>query len=344
MAVLKLSNQRIIGDSYQPYIIAEVNSSHGGKYDTAIDMIDAAKECGCDCVKFQSWSSNSLYSKTYYDENPIARRFVVKFSLSPEQLKSLSEYTRRKGLGFSSTPYSFDEVDFLVESCEVPFIKIASMELNNDSFLKYIAKTGKPLVLSTGMGTAEEVDHAVNVIKQAGNTSLCLLHCISIYPCEPIDVNLNNILWLKETYPECVIGFSDHSIGMELSTAAIALGARIIEKHLTLDKKMIGMDNQMATEPDDFKILVSQCRNVFKAMGSKNRIVSDTELEQRTKMRRSLIYTDSFPKGHVISESDLSSKRPGTGFPPNDLDKVVGRVLVREVLGDTLVTEKDFTK
>ena len=341
MATISLFD-RMIGDEFEPYIIAEVNSSHGGKYETAVKMIDAAKEAGCDCVKFQSWSAESLYSQSYYQENPIAKRFVIKFSLKPEQLASLSAYSRERGMGFSSTPYSNEEVDFLVEDCKVPFIKVASMELNNDSFLKYIASTKKPLVLSTGMGTAAEVDHAVNVIKQAGNKDLCLLHCISIYPCEPKTVNLNNILWLKETYPECVIGFSDHSIGTELASAAVALGARVIEKHLTLDKKVIGMDNQMATEPEEMQRLVKQCRRVFCALGHKERIVSQDEIAQRLKMRRSLVYKDSFSKGHAIEENDLFAKRPGTGFAPNETELIIGKKLIHDVKGDTLVREEDF--
>lgn len=341
MASIVLNN-KTVGDEFAPYIIAEVNSSHGGKYETAIKMIDAAKNTGCDCVKFQSWSADSLYSKSYYKENPIAKRFVVKFSLLPEQLLLLSEYSRVLELGFSSTPYSKEEVDFLVEKCDVPFVKIASMELNNDSFLKYIAKTGKPLVLSTGMGTAEEVDHAVNTLKQAGNKELCLLHCISIYPCEPETVNLNNILWLKETYPDCVIGFSDHSIGTELASAAVALGARVIEKHLTLDKNIIGMDNQMATEPDELKKMVEQCHNVYRALGNKNRVVSKAELEQRLKMRRSLVYNDNLFAGHTITEKDLFAKRPGTGFAPNETERVIGKTLKKDVDRDTLVCVDDF--
>ena len=341
MADISFCNKKK-GDEYEPYIIAEVNSSHGGKYDTAVEMIDAAKNAGCDCVKFQSWSADSLYSQSYYKENPIAKRFVVKFSLKPEQLASLSKYSRSIGIGFSSTPYSNEEVDFLVGKCNVPFIKIASMELNNDEFLKYIAKSGKPLVLSTGMGTSEEVDHAVNVIKQAGNKELCLLHCISIYPCEVETVNLRNILWLKETYPDCLIGFSDHSLGTELASAAIAMGARVIEKHLTLDKKTIGMDNQMATEPEKMKEMVKQCHNVFRALGHKDRVVSHDELEQRTKMRRSLVYTESLSEGHIITAADLFAKRPGTGFAPNEKNVVIGKKLNRNVEADTLVCEDDF--
>ena len=332
----------MIGDEYAPYIIAEVNSSHGGKYDNAVMMIDAAKRIGCDCVKFQSWSAQSLYASSYYKENRIAKRIVQSLSLTPEELRSLSEYSRGLGLGFSSTPYSNEEVDFLASECGAPFIKIASMELNNDKFLKYIAQTQKPLILSTGMGTRDEVDHAVNVLKQAGNTELCLLHCISIYPCKPDEVHLNNILWLREEYPECVIGFSDHSLGTDLAPAAVALGARVIEKHLTLDRKKIGMDNQMATEPDEFEELVRRCNTVFAALGSKERTVSEAEKAQRLKMRRSLVYAQALPSGHVITEDDLVAKRPGTGLPPNGAGSVIGWTLKTDVEAETLVRLEDL--
>ena len=216
------------------------------------------------------------------------------------------------------------------------------MELNNDSYLQYIAKKGKPIVLSTGMGTAEEVDHAIGVIKDAGNKQLCLLHCISIYPCDYTKVNLRNINWLKEEYQDCIIGFSDHSIGIEMATAAVALGARVIEKHFTLDKSVIGMDNQMATEPEDMKRLVDGCQNVFNALGQKERIVCQEELNQRLKMRRSLVYTSNLSAGHLIAQDDLCSKRPGTGFSPNEAKLVIGKTLVRDVNGDTLVQPDDF--
>lgn len=340
MTELQLSDGHIIGG--MPYIVAEVNSSHGGDYDTALRMIDAAKAAGCDCVKFQSWSAESLYSKTYYKENPIAKRFVQKFSLSPEQLLTLSDYCRTAGIAFSSTPYSCEEVDFLADCCRVPFIKIASMELNHDKFLQYIALKGLPVFLSTGMGTAEEVAHAVDVIEKTGNHQICLLHCISIYPCSPSEVNLKNLLWLQKEYPRYVIGFSDHSIGTELACGAVALGARVIEKHLTLDKNKIGMDNQMATEPEEMAHLTAQCRNVFQALGQTERIVSPKELEQRRKMRRSLIFTRDLPAGHILTEQDISAKRPADGFAPAMADTLVGKKTARAVSADTLILPEDI--
>ncbi|MBP3474712.1 MAG: N-acetylneuraminate synthase family protein [Lachnospiraceae bacterium] len=338
---IKFKDGTEVGQGWSPYVIAEVNSSHNGDVNVAKKMIDAAVECGCNCVKFQSWSTESLYSKTYYAQNPISKRFVKKFALSEEQLLDIVEYCSEKKIAFSSTPYSKKEVDFLVKN-KVPFIKIASMELNNYDFLEYIAKTGFPIVLSTGMGDMDEIRKAVSVIESAGNKNICLLHCISIYPAAPETINLYNICMLKNEFPDYTIGFSDHSIGTEMASAAIALGACLIEKHLTLDKTKIGMDNQMATEPDEMKKLVDSCRNVQQALGSYERIVSKEEIEQRTKMRRSLIYVRDMKAGEIIGAEDLDGKRPGIGVALDDKKKYLGRTLRHDVESDTLLEEKDF--
>lgn len=339
MPSIVLNDNTVIGEE-MPYIVAEVNSSHNGSMETAKQMIDAAAKSGCDCVKFQSWSASTLYSKTYYKANPIAKRFVDKFSMSPEQLTELADYCKQAGVAFSSTPYSEAEVDFLVD--KAPFIKIASMEINNYPFLEYIAKTGVPIVLSTGMADQAEIDRAVETIEKTGNKKLCLLHCISIYPPEIGEINLRNITGLMEKFPEYPIGFSDHSLGTEMACGAVALGACLIEKHLTLDKTKIGMDNQMAIEPDEMANLVRQCKNVSTALGSKERTVLTAELEQRKNMRRSLVYTRDISAGEVLSGADISAKRPGTGFAPGDIDKFIGKKLTKNAEADTLLMAEDF--
>jgi len=182
MSKFFLRNGKIIGDYEMPYFVAEMNTSHFGKVENAMRMIDAAAEAGCDCVKFQSWSAESLYSQTYYEENRFAKRMVSGFSFSEEQLKELALYCKTQGISFSSTPYAEREVDFLIDECDAPYVKIASMDLNNKKFLKYIGNKQVPIVLSTGMSTYEEVKRAVDVIFETGNKQLCLLHCISVYP------------------------------------------------------------------------------------------------------------------------------------------------------------------
>lgn len=341
MAQITLQNGDIIGDYLRPYVVAEVNSSHGGNVETAKKMIEAAKASGCNCVKFQSWSAQTLYSKTYYKENPIAQRIVSKFALSKNELMECAAYCKEIGIEFSSTPYSTDEVDDLL-SMGVPYIKIASMDINNYGYLKYIAETKVPIILSTGMAEIEEVHRAVDIIKTAGNNNLALLHCISIYPAAANTIHLNNIPLLQSEFPDCPVGFSDHTLGTEIACAATALGAAVIEKHLTLDKQKPGMDNNMAIEPEEMSLLVKSCNNVYEAMGSKTRIVSDAEYSQRLKMRRSVIASKDLPVGHIITLDDLAVKRPGTGIPADKKDMLVGKKLIRAVEADTLIAEDDF--
>lgn len=342
MASIKLRNGKVLADFGTPYIVAEVNSSHNGNVEVAKQMIDAAAKAGCDCVKFQSWSAESLYSSTYYKGNPIAKRIVAKFSLTAEQLKDMAAYSREQGIDFSSTPYSTAEVDYLIDECQAPFVKVASMDLNNLKYLRYIAQKNIPIVLSTGMSTMDEIRKAVKTIETEGNKNICLLHCISIYPPEIETIHLNNILGLREEFPDYPIGFSDHSHGVEMASAAVALGAALIEKHLTLDSKKIGMDNQMATEPEEMAQMVQCCHNVNIALGGKNRVVLEAEAEQMKKMRRSVILTNDLTAGHILTEQDLDAKRPGDGISPDQIDNLVGKKLIRDVKADELLTTEDF--
>lgn len=343
MAKIRLRDNTELADFGRPYIVAELNTSHFGSVDLAREMIDKAKEVGCDCVKFQSWSAESLYSKSYYAANPIARRLVTKFALTENSLRELVSHCRSTGIGFASTPYSPREVDFLVGECNVPFVKIASMELNNLPFLDYIARTGVPMVLSTGMGEMDEIRAAVDAIAATGNVKLCILHCVSNYPAEPADIHLENILGLRDAFPDFPIGYSDHSLGAECAAAATAMGACLVEKHFTLDRARLGMDNQMATEPAEMAMLVRACHIVHAARGRRERVVTPAEYEQRSKMRRSIVATRDLPQGTRIVLGDLTAKRPGTGMPPAAMASLVGRTVLRDIEADTLIGESDVS-
>ena len=195
------------------------------------------------------------------------------------------------------------------------------------------------------MSQMDEIKNAVSVIEQEGNTRLCLLHCVSIYPPEIDTIRLNNILGLRDQFPDYPIGFSDHTLGIEIPSAAIALGAYyMIEKHFTLDKTKIGMDNQMALEPEEMFQLVEYCNNVHKAIGGKERIVFQAEMEQRKLMRRSVVSSKDLKAGKKLVKSDLDVKRPGTGFIPSKLNDLIGRTLIRDVEKDTLITEQDLKR
>jgi sialic acid synthase SpsE len=334
---MKLNDGRLIDNYSKPYFIAELNTSHFGSMEIAKQMIEAAKQAGCDCVKFQSWSANTLYSNTYYRQNPVAKRFVDKFSFSSDQLQILAEYAHSKGIAFASTPYSCDEADFLFKRCAVPFIKIASMEINNYPYLEYIAKTGSAIILSTGMADQSEIARAVQCIQEAGNKNLCVLHCVSIYPAEPSTINLNNMITMRQMYKEIPIGYSDHTIGIETPIAAVALGAPIIEKHFTLDAKRIGMDNQMAMEPDAFQSMIRSCNLAWQSLGGFQRVVSDDEIVQRANMRRSIVSKRSIRVGEVIGEQDLDFKRPGDGYSPAEISDLVGKKATQDIEFDEVI-------
>jgi len=342
MSKIKLNTNRTIGDYESPYIVAELNTSHFGDVEKAKEMIRAAKIAGCDCVKFQSWSEESLYSETYYSKNPMARRFIKRFSFSPKELFNLSEYCREVGIDFASTPYSTEEVDFLVEKCKVPFLKVASMDLVNLDLLAHMAGKNTPIVLSTGMGTLEEIESAVNTLIQKGNTRICILHCVSLYPTQTKEMNLHNILGLREKFSSFPIGFSDHSEGVALAITSVALGAALIEKHFTLDKSRIGMDNQMAIESDQLSLMIQGCRDSFSSLGSKERIVSEPELLQRNTMRRSLVSSRALKHGDVLQREDLVFKRPGDGIQISNISQAIGKTVKRDISEDVVINPTDL--
>lgn len=344
MSVIRLRNGREIGDYLKPYIVAELNTSHFGDIDIARDMIRQAKASGCDCVKFQSWSAETLYCEGYYKDNAIAKRIVKKFALDNAALKALAGYAAKLGIDFSSTPYSIEEARFLIEECNVPFVKIASMELDNLPYLTALGNLGAPLVLSTGMGTLAEIIRAVNAIKATGNQQLIILHCTSVYPSAPEIIRLQNIAGLRSEFSQYPIGYSDHSIGIEIPAASIALGACLLEKHFTLDSKRIGMDNQMATEPDEMLAMVRACHNVHAAMGGSGRLICDEEQEQLAKMRRSMVSNQFLPAGTVLSPMHIEFKRPGTGISPAVASSYLGRCLVHDIEAGVVINSSAFNQ
>ncbi len=328
-------NNSIVGDYLSPYIVAELNTSHFGNIEVAKEMISKAKECGCDCVKLQSWSSDSLYSKKYYESNKMAKRFYDKFSLSSDEILNLLNFSKEISIDLTSTPYSYEEAKLLAEQKEVPFIKIASMEINNNRFLDQLGSLGKPLVLSTGMASLEEIQSALNIISKTGNRKVIVLHCVSIYPSKPEIINLQNIVGLRNKFPDYPIGFSDHTKENSVPIAAIALGACLIEKHFTLNKEKIGLDNQMATEPNQMKKMVQACKEAYLSLGSFSRKITEEELEQRINMRRSLISKRAMKKGQKITDSDIIMKRPGDGIPPDQIDRILGGILLEDIDEET---------
>lgn len=347
---MKLGN-REVKDYGVPYIIAEIGANHNGDMGLARKMIDSAKACGCDAIKFQSWTPDSLVAQEEYDRNQqyddspkkhfgSLKEMVEKYYLRPEQHIELKEYCDNAEIAFFSTPFSIEEADFL-EELKVPFYKIASMDVNNLLLLKHIAKKNKPIIMSTGMATLSEIENAVKTIEDEGNHQIILLHCISIYPPAYEDINLNNIPMLGQTfgYP---VGFSDHTIGISMPLASVALGSCVIEKHFTLDKDLPGWDHEVSANPEEMKVIVEESRNIVNALGTYRRVVGKAEEEKKIKFRRSVVAGKDLKKGHILTIEDLAFKRPGTGIQPDETTYVIGRKLKRKLSSDELIYWKDL--
>jgi N-acetylneuraminate synthase len=245
-------------------------------------------------------------------------------------------------IDFASTPYSSTEAEFLIEKCQVPYIKVASMELDNIIYLEYLAKRNYPTILSTGMGTIEEIEIAVEILKSYGNKNICILHCVSLYPTKPELVSLQNILNLRQRFPEFSVGFSDHTEGFEFAIAATALGASVIEKHFTLDKSKIGMDNQMATEYEEMSMLVSSIKKISVGLGTYERSLSEEEFNKRKEMRRSFVTKMEIAQSTEITMEMLDLKRPGNGIRPNEFSKIIGKRAKYNLEKDVIITEADL--
>lgn len=342
----------VIQEFGKPYIIAEIGSNHNGDMELAKRMIIEAKTCGADCVKFQSWSKNTIFSRKVYDDNYFLaddyrsrndytlEEIVDEYSIDKQDHYLLKEYCDEVGIEFNSTPFSCGEVDLLADELNVPFIKIASMDLNNIPFLKYVAQKHKPVVLSTGLGDLSDINDAVQCLRENGSGEVILLHCVSIYPPEPDVVNLNNIEMLRNTFG-CRVGYSDHTIGTVAPILAMGKGACIIEKHFTLDKTMKGWDHKVSADPKELRIMCEAAGIAYKMLGSYQKIVNESQ-ERREAFQRSIVAARNIQKGHVITEEDITYKRPGTGIEPKYYSFVIGRAAKHDIKYDQIISADDF--
>jgi N-acetylneuraminate synthase len=337
MEKLKIGD-RLIGPGEPAFIVAECGSNHNGDMSLCRKLIDAAKRCGADAVKFQSWTKRSLVSKAEFERNTryatgrngtTLEQEIEKYQLTPEQHYEIADYCRAAGVRFFSSCFSREEVD-LLETLDVPAYKIASMDVNHLPLLEYVARKKRPVILSTGLATLGEIERALATLRSAGAESIALLHCLSIYPSPAHTVNLRNMATLATAF-DVPVGYSDHSIGSSIPLAAIALGACIIEKHFTIDKGLEGWDHAISSDPAELSYLVEEGRNVFAALGRANRALTPDQFAKRRVFRRRLVLTRSLKAGERLSLADLDFKRPGTGINPDEVEYVVGRALNRDV-------------
>ena len=337
-------NGRKVGAEFPCFIIAEAGVNHNGDVKLAIKLIDAALQSGADAVKFQTFKAESLASanapKAQYQLATTAREesqfdMLKRLELSYDEYQMLKDYCVEAGIMFMSSP--FDEVssDWL-ESLDVSVYKIPSGEITNIPYLDHIARKGKPMIVSTGMADLGEVESAVKTITAAGNQNVVLLHCVSNYPADPVDINLKAMKTLSLAF-NVPIGFSDHTLGTEIAIAAVALGANVIEKHITLDNNLPGPDHKASLEPTEFTTLVRSIKAVESSVGNGIKEPVASERDTRLIARKSLVTVIDIKQGQVIEKSDLTTKRPGTGISPAMLTQVVGRSAARDIPSDTVI-------
>ena len=325
-------------------VIAEAGVNHNGSFELAKKMVDAAKEAGVDYVKFQTFNPKKLVSKyaekakyqketTGSDETQL--QMLQKLTLTEDNFLSLRDYCKEVGIGFISTPFDLDSIAFL-ETFDMDFWKVPSGEVTNLPYLEAIARTKRKVVMSTGMCDMNEIQDAMEVLEKNGTTEITLLHCNTQYPTPYEHVNLSAMNSIKDAMHK-EVGYSDHTQGIEVPIAAVAMGATVIEKHFTLDKNMEGPDHKASLDPTELKQMVRAIRNIEKAIGNGLKEPSSSELANKAVARKSIVASRDIEQGEVLSEENLTTKRPGTGISPMKWYEVIGKVASRDFSEDEMI-------
>ncbi len=350
---------RWVGKGEPPYIIAEVGANHNGDMGLAREMIAAAKDCGCDAVKFQLWDRYVGHTESYVRHlsqmdklgdvdlrNPELGLMTVadqleQFQCTQDEHLELKAYAQKIGIDFASTTVTEPDIDFLV-NLGVAFLKIASMDTNFPDFVGYVAAKGMPTIFSTGLASWAEIDECISRFKPNYMDNLILLHCVALYP-PPRDnmIHLAKMETLRRLY-NVPVGFSDHTLGYSIALAAIARGACAIEKHFTLDKTMPGWDHKVSADPEEMRIICREVKRVQQAIGEPSPELSEEEIKKRDHFRRSIVSTVPIPEGTVITKDMVFFKRPGTGIEPNELQYVLGRTARHDIPADELIHWEDL--
>jgi N-acetylneuraminate synthase/N,N'-diacetyllegionaminate synthase len=334
-----------IGPRYPVFIIAEAGVNHNGDIDMALRLVREAKRVGADCVKFQTFKAErvvteeapkSAYQLTTTSPGESQVDMLRKLELDESAYEDLMAECREEDILFLSTPYNIEDVDFL-DSLGVPAFKIASGQAVEPYFLEYVARRGKPILLSTGMCNLAEVDRAVRVVRGVGNDQIVVLQCTTNYPSAIEDCNLRSIVTMRDAL-DVPVGYSDHTKGLIAATASVALGACIVERHFTLDKALLGPDHSSSSDPEEFGALVRQIREVEVALGSGVKYPSDIEQENAVGMRRSIVAKGRIRCGQAIMADMLTFKRPATGLKPELLHELVGRVATCDIKADQMLS------
>ena len=310
------------------YVIAEGGLNHNGDINIAKKLIDSAKECGVNAIKFQTYKTENFVRETnqYFD---VFKNAELNF----EQFKELKNYSKSIGLTFFSTPFDIESAEFL-NQLEIPCFKIASSDLTNLPLITKIAKMQKPMIISSGLSTMNEINDAVNCCLFEGNNQIALLHCVANYPAQPNEVNMNVINTLKKTF-DFPVGYSDNGESSLVDIVAVSMGANIIEKHFTLDKKMSGPDHGFSIDPNGLKSLISQIHEIDQMKGDGIKIPQFSEIKNRLTIRKSITAKRDLQQGEKIQEDDISIKRPADGIEPKYLTMILGKTINTNIKKDS---------
>lgn len=339
---ITIKNRRI-STSDPPYVIAEMSANHNGQLSNSLKIIDQAKKCGADAIKIQTYKPDTITLRSFNDEFLIKEGLWKGYTLydlyqeahTPwEWHKELFDYAAKKEITLFSSPFDNTAVD-LLEDLNCPAYKIASFEIIDLPLIRYAASTGKPIIISTGMASKDEISEAIQTAIEAGCQQLAILLCVSGYPASSKDYNLRTISDMTKEF-QVVVGLSDHTLSNITALSSISLGASLIEKHFTIDKKSGGPDDSFSLEPKEFKSLCTDCREAWEALGKVNYGIKDAE-KQNLKFRRSLYFVKNLKKGEKIDEKSIKSVRPGFGISPKYYDEIIGKRLKVNVQSQTPV-------
>ena len=319
------------------FIIAEAGVNHNGSLDLALQLCDAAKAAGADCVKFQTWKTELIVSRNtemaeYQKKNlgcsDSQFEMLKKLELSYDSFRIVKEYCDKIGIQFLSTADETESLDFIC-NLGMPFIKLGSGEITNIPYLRYCAKKDMPIIISTGMCNLSDVVIAYNTLIEAGAKDISVLHCTTNYPCPMDEVNLNAMITIKQAL-KCKVGYSDHTMGIEVPIAAVALGAQVIEKHFTLNRNMEGPDHKASLEPDELKDMVHKIRNIERSLGDGVKRPNASELTICKVVLKSIVANQKIAKGEVLTAEKLTVKRADKGISAQNWDLIVGRTAIRD--------------
>jgi len=328
-----------VGNGFKCFIIAEAGVNHNGSVETAKKLINTAKEVGADAVKFQTFKTDSIITKQapkaeyqkISDNKSSQYEMIRKLELSENEFIELSNYAKSKGIIFLSSPFDNESVE-LLDQIGISTFKLGSGEITNLPLIKNVAKKGNPIILSTGMASLCEIEEALKIIKSK-SIDVILMYCVTNYPASCSEIDLNIMKTLRNTF-KVPVGFSDHTMGIELSVAAVALGACVIEKHFTLDRNLEGPDHKASLEPENFKRMVDSIRNVEKGLGDGIKKISKDELSIKQIVRKSIMAGRDIEKGETLKRDMLTIKRPETGIYPKYIDVIIGKKMKVSVKRD----------